>query len=216
MAVGESTVRRRALGDPDVRLMLEVGEGNAAAFEELMLRYQVRLLNVITHIVGSRDQAEDLVQEVFLRVFRARKTYKPGAKFSTWLFTIANNVCANAIRTLARRHEVKLDARASGPMGANPLEAIVMVSSGQIPARQIDKLETREVVRLAVESLGHRQRVAVLLSKFEGMGYDEIAEVMEMSPQAVKSLLFRARANLRDVLTPYLNHGTRPISQQAK
>ncbi len=210
MAVGESTVRRRALGDPDVRLMLEVGEGNAAAFEELMLRYQVRLLNVITHIIGNRDQAEDLVQEVFLRVFRARKTYKPGAKFSTWLFTIANNVSANAIRTLARRHEVKLDTNASGPLGANPLEAIVMVSSGQIPARQIDKLETREIVRLAVETLGHRQRMAVLLSKFEGMGYDEIAEVMDMSPQAVKSLLFRARANLRDVLTPYLNHGTRP------
>ena len=210
MAVGESTVRRRALGDPDVRLMLEVGEGNAAAFEELMLRYQVRLLNVITHIVGSRDQAEDLVQEVFLRVFRARKTYKPGAKFSTWLFTIANNVAANAIRTLARRHEVKLDARASGPMGANPLEAIVMVSSGQIPTRQIDKLETREIVQLAVENLGHRQRMAVLLSKFEDMSYDDIAEVMDMSPQAVKSLLFRARANLRDVLTPYFNHGTRP------
>lgn len=210
MAVGESTVRRRALGDPDVRLMLEVGEGNAAAFEELMLRYQPRLLNVITHIVGSRDQAEDLVQEVFLRVFRARKTYKPGAKFSTWLFTIANNVASNAIRTLARRHEIKLDARASGPMGANPLEAIVMADSSQIPARQLDKLETREIVRLAVETLGHRQRMAVLLSKFEGMGYDEIAEVMEMSPQAVKSLLFRARANLRDVLTPYLNHGTRP------
>lgn len=190
--------------------MLEVGEGNAAAFEELMLRYQPRLLNVITHIVGSRDQAEDLVQEVFLRVFRARKTYKPGAKFSTWLFTIANNVASNAIRTLARRHEIKLDARASGPMGANPLEAIVMADSSQIPARQLDKLETREIVRLAVETLGHRQRMAVLLSKFEGMGYDEIAEVMEMSPQAVKSLLFRARANLRDVLTPYLNHGTRP------
>ncbi len=190
--------------------MLEVGEGNAAAFEELMLRYQVRLLNVIAHIVGSRDQAEDLVQEVFLRVYRARRTYKPGAKFSTWLFTIANNVAVNAIKTIARRHEVKLDARESGPMGANPLEAIIMASSGQIPARQIDKAETREIVRLAIETLGHRQRMAVLLSKFEGMGYDEIAEVMEMSPQAVKSLLFRARGNLRDVLEPYLDHGTRP------
>ena len=95
-------------------------------------------------------------------------------------------------------------------MGANPLEAIVLASSGQIPARQIDKLETREIVRLAVETLEQRQRAAVLLSKFEGMGYAEIAEVMEMSSQAVKSLLFRARGNLRDVLEPYLNHGTRP------
>ena len=210
MAVGESTMRRRALGDPDVRLMLEVGEGNATAFEELMLRYQARLLSVIAHAIGSRDQAEDLVQEVFLRVYRARKTYKPGAKFSTWLFTIANNVAANAIKTLARRQEIKLDARASGPMGANPLEAIVVAASGQTPSRQIDKIETREIVRLAIETLGRRQRMAVLLSKFEGMGYDEIAEVMKMSPQAVKSLLFRARENLRDVLKPYLDHGARP------
>lgn len=210
MAIGESTVRRRALGDPDVRLMLEVGEGNAAAFEELMLRYQTRLLNVIAHMVGSRDLAEDLTQDVFLRVYRARKTYRPGAKFSTWLFTIANNVAANAIKTLARRHEVKLDARASGPLGANPLESMVMAGSGLTPSRQVAKIETREIVRLAVETLGHRQRMAVLLSKFEGMGYDEIAEVMEMSPQAVKSLLFRARGNLRDILEPYLDHGIRP------
>ncbi len=190
--------------------MLEVGEGNASAFEDLMMRYQTRLLNVIAHMVGSRDLAEDLVQEVFLRVYRARKTYRPGAKFSTWLFTIANNVAANAIKTLARRHEVKLDARASGPLGANPLEAIAVAASGQTPSRQIASIETREIVRLAVETLGSRQRMAVLLSKFEGMGYDEIAEVMEMSPQAVKSLLFRARGNLREVLEPYLNHGTRP------
>ena len=210
MAVGESTVRRRALGDPDVRLMLEVGEGNAAAFEELMLRYQTRLLNIIAHMVGSRDLAEDLTQDVFLRVYRARKTYRPSAKFSTWLFTIANNVAANAIKTMARRHEVKLDARASGPLGANPLEAMVMAGSGLTPSREIAKIETREIVRLAIETLGHRQRMAVLLSKFEGMGYDEIAEVMEMSPQAVKSLLFRARGNLRDILEPYLDHGTRP------
>lgn len=210
LAVGESTIRRRALGDPDVLLMIEVGEDNAAAFEELVLRYQARLLGVIAHMIGSRDSAEDIVQEVFLRVYRARKSYKPGAKFSTWIFTIAHNVAANAIKSIARRHEVKLDAGSSGPMGANPLEAIALVSSGQIPARQIDKLETREIVRLAVDTLEHRQRMAVLLSKFEGMGYAEIAEVMEMSPQAVKSLLFRARGNLREVLGPYLNHGTRP------
>ena len=190
--------------------MVEVGEDNAAAFEELVLRYQPRLLNVIAHIVGSRDQAEDIVQEVFLRVYRARKTYKPAAKFSTWIFTIANNVAANTIKSTARRREVKLDPAAGSPTGANPLESIVMVSSGQIPAQRIDKLETREIVRLAVETLESRQRMAVLLSKFEGMGYSEIAEVMGVSIQAVKSLLFRARNNLRDILEPYLNHGKRP------
>ena len=103
MAVSESTAQRYALRDPDVRLMLEVRDDNAAAFEELMLRYQGRLVTILTHLVGNRDQAEDLAQEVFLRVYRARKRYVPGAKFSTWLFTIANNVASNARRSRARR-----------------------------------------------------------------------------------------------------------------
>ena len=90
MVVSESSARRYAL-DPDVRLMLEVRDGNAAAFEELVLRYQGRLLTVLRHLVGSREQAEDLAQEVFLRVYRARESYQPGAKFSTWLYTIANH-----------------------------------------------------------------------------------------------------------------------------
>ncbi len=192
--------------------MLEVRDDSADAFEELMLRYQGRLVTVLSHVVGSRDQAEELAQEVFLRVFRARKSYVPGAKFSTWLFTIANNVASNALRTRSRRREVNLDARESGPTGANPLEGMVEVSSGQIPARQLDKAEMRDVVRMAVEALNDRQRIAVLLNKFEGMSYADIAQTMNLSPQAIKSLLSRARVNLRDVLGPYLEHGDRPVS----
>ena len=92
--------------DPDARLMLKVRDDDAAAFEELVLRYQGRLLAVLEHLVGKRDLAEDLAQEVFLRVYRARKRYQPTAKFSTWLFTIANNVASNAKRSLSRRREV--------------------------------------------------------------------------------------------------------------
>jgi RNA polymerase sigma-70 factor (ECF subfamily) len=91
LVVSESSARRYALRDPDVRLMLEVRDDSASAFEELVLRYQGRLLAVLEHLVGNRDQAEDLTQEVFLRVYRSRKSYVAGAKFSTWLFTIANN-----------------------------------------------------------------------------------------------------------------------------
>ena len=215
LALSESSARRRALRDPDVRLMLEVREDNADAFEELMLRYQGRLVMVLEHLVGNRDQAEDLAQEVFLKVYRARKTYVPGAKFSTWLFTIANNVAANALRSRSRRREVHLAGRGSGPMGANPLESIVQASSGQLPARQLDKAEIRDIVRLALEALNDRQRLAVLLSKFEGMSYADIAEAMELSPQAIKSLLSRARVNLRDVLEPYLERGDRPSAPPA-
>ena len=212
MVVSESSARRYAL-DPDVRLMLEVRDGSAAAFEELVLRYQGRLLTVLRHLVGSREQAEDLTQEVFLRVYRARESYEPGAKFCTWLYAIANNVGANALRSRSRRHEVTLQARDSGPTSAWPLDKMLQASSGQMPARQLDKAEMREIVQMALESLGQRQRMAVLLSKFEGMSYAEIAAVMELSPQAVKSLLSRARENLREVLQPYFDHGIRPTME---
>jgi RNA polymerase sigma-70 factor (ECF subfamily) len=211
--VTESSAQRRALRDPDVRLMLEVREDSAAAFEELMLRYQGRLVTVLEHLVNNRDQAEDLTQEVFLRVYRARKRYVPGAKFSTWLYTIANNVASNALRSKSRRREVNLEVRESGPMGARPLEGMLQTSSGQIPARQLDKAEMRDVVRMALEVLNERQRLAVLLNKFEGMSYADIAETMELTPQAIKSLLSRARVNLRDVLEPYLERGDRPASR---
>ena len=95
--VSQSTARRYELQDPDVRLMLEVRDGSAAAFDALMTRYQSRLVTVLGHLTGRRDLAEDLSQEVFLRVYRARERYVPGAKFSTWLYTIANNVASNAL-----------------------------------------------------------------------------------------------------------------------
>src|SRR5271169_2756665 len=122
--------------------MLRVRDGDAAAFDELMGRYQNRLVTVLEHLVGGRDQAEDLAQEVFLRVYRARKGYVPGAKFSTWLFTIAGNVAANALRSRARRHEVNL-APATSDTGSMPLEAAAVAASGQMPTRQLDKAELR-------------------------------------------------------------------------
>ena len=212
MFVTESSARRYALRDPDVRLMLEVRDDDAAAFEELMLRYQGRLVTILGHLVGNRDQGEDLAQEVFLRVYRSRKTYVPGAKFATWLFTIANNVASNARRSRSRRREITLEGRDSGPMGAHPMETLAMASSGQLPTRQVDKAEMRAIVHLALEALNERQRMAVLLNKFEGMSYADIAQAMELTPQAVKSLLSRARCNLRDVLEPYLDQGDRPSS----
>ena len=194
--------------------MLRVKEDDAAAFEELVLRYQARLISVLEHLVYSKDQAEDLAQEVFLRVYRSRKRYEPGAKFSTWLFTIANNVASNARRSWSRRKEVNVDARASGPMGINPMEQMALEASGLMPARQIDKAEMAEIVDTAVQNLSERQRMAVLLSKFEGMSYADIGAVMELSPQAIKSLLSRARQNLRMILEPYLSSGQRPPSAE--
>jgi RNA polymerase sigma-70 factor (ECF subfamily) len=212
LVVGESSAQNYELRDPDVRLMLKVRDDDAAAFEELMLRYQNRLVTVLDHLVGDRDSAEDLAQEVFLRVYRSRKKYVPGSKFSTWLFTIANNAASNARRSKARRKERNLVAGPdeTGAYGAAPLEQMAEAKSGFMPTRRMDKAEMRDVVKLAMETLNERQRLAVLLSKFESMSYEEIAETMDLSPQAVKSLLSRARENLRMVLEPYLETGRLP------
>jgi RNA polymerase sigma-70 factor, ECF subfamily len=210
LSVSQSQPMRYELHDPDVRLMLQVRDGNAAAFEELVLRYQGRLLTVLSHLVGSREQAEDLAQEVFLRVFRARERYEPGAKFSTWLFTIANHVASNALRSRSRRKESTVGSAVGGDSTPLNLDQIAKAASGMMPARQIDKAETAEMVRLAIESLGERQRMALLLSKFEGMGYQDIAEAMDLSIPAVKSLLSRARVSLKEILVPYMETGARP------
>ncbi|MCE9554107.1 MAG: sigma-70 family RNA polymerase sigma factor [Planctomycetes bacterium] len=210
MALSESSAQAYDLRDPDVRLMLQVRDDDAAAFEELVLRYQARLLAVLEHLCGKRDLAEDLAQDVFLRVYRARKRYKPTSKFSTWLFTIANNVASNARRGMARRREVNVEGSESGPLGVNPIEQMALAASGQMPTRQLDKTEMRDIVNVAVAALSERQRLAVLLAKFEDMNYADIGEVMDLSPQAVKSLLSRARATLRDALEPYLQTGERP------
>jgi len=215
LAVSESTAERYKQSDPDVRLMLEVRDGNAAAFEELMLRYQARVITVLEHLVSRRDQAEDLAQEVFLRVYRARERYQPGAKFSTWLFTIVNNVASNARRSLSRRPEVHVQAEDTTGLGAGPLDKIVQAASGQMPARQLDKSEMASIVRLAMESLNERQKMAVLLSKFEDLSYIDIAEAMGLTTQAVKSLLSRARSNLREILEPYLHDGALPATASA-
>lgn len=214
MAVSESSTRNYALSDPDVRLMLEVRAGSAAAFEELMLRYQGRLVTVLEHLVGRRGQAEDLAQEVFLRVYRSRERYTPGSRFSTWLFTIANNVALNAKRSKSRRREVNVEPAESGALGGALLEQLAQAASGQMPTRQADKAELQDVVQQAIAALGERQRMAVLLSKFEEMSYADIGEAMGLSPQAIKSLLSRARENLREILEPYLERGQRPAAEE--
>ena len=215
LAVSETPPLHYELHDPDVRLMLQVRDGDAAAFEELVLRYQSRLLTVLEHLVGNRELAEDLAQEVFLRVFRARKRYEPGAKFSTWLFTIANNVASNARRSKSRRKEVGVPERNGNDSGPIGIDQIAKAASGLMPTRQLDKSESAQMVRLAVESLGERQRMALLLSKFEGMSYQDIAETMDLSVQAIKSLLSRARVNLKEILSPYVDAGTRPSQAAA-
>src|SRR6266487_7176007 len=192
-----------ALRDPDIRLMLRVREDDPAAFAELVSHYQHRLIGIMHHLVGNTEEAEDLAQEVFLRVYRARKKYHPEAKFSTWLFTIANNLALNALRSRQRKPVVPLPAQESGPLGPRPAEQIVP-DRGQPPGHRLQQQELSVVIRRALDGLNERQRMAVVLNKFEDMNYAEIAEIMGLTTKAVKSLLNRARCRLRDALTTYL------------
>jgi RNA polymerase sigma-70 factor (ECF subfamily) len=213
LSVSESSLQKASkyeLLDPDVRLMLQVREGSAAAFEALVEKHQKRLVMVLEHLVSDRTQAEDLAQDVFLRVYRARERYIPTAKFSTWLYTITHNVASNSIRKSSRRKEINLVASPSGSMPVRPLDTMAKDKSNLMPTRLADQKEMERVIREAIQSLGPRQRMAMLLSKYEGMSYNEIAESMELTTQAVKSLLSRARGNLKEALAPYLNSGKSP------
>ena len=191
------------MADPDVQLMLRVKAGDGTAFETLVRNYQNRLLTLITNLIGNATAAEDVVQDTFLQIYKVRNGYLPTAKFSTWAIQIAHNLALNAIRTLGRRKETHLKSEESGPMLVPPKNAAGLADkSAMMPTRQADKHELQGQVQQALETLNERQRLAVLLHRFEEMNYQEIGEVMEMTPIAVKSLLGRAREQLRLALEP--------------
>lgn len=191
------------LTDPDVQLMLRVSAGDNAAFEELVLRYQDRLVGFFFHLVHDRAAAEDLAQECFLRVFRSRERYEATARFSTWLFRIAHNLASNQKRGSVRRREIPL-ANSSDAHEFQVNEQNLAEKSALMPTRQLDSNEMRDVVRMAIEELSERQRTAVVLHKFEEMSYEEIGEVMGLGVVAVKSLLSRARGKLKEALERFL------------
>lgn len=183
----------------DVQLMLEAKSGNDASFEHLLQRYRTPLVNFLFRMVRDSATAEDLAQEVFLRVYRARHGYEASAKFTTWLFRIATNLALNRIRDSRHRQmEVSLDATAADS------EAPAI----ELPARElrVDQIlierDRITLIRGAVEALPEKQRIAVLLHKYEEMEYCEIAKVLDCSEAALKSLLFRAYENLRVQLAP--------------
>jgi RNA polymerase sigma-70 factor (ECF subfamily) len=209
--MGETSAQM-ALRDPDIRLMLRVRGEEAGAFEELVERYQHRLVAVMMHLVGNAEEAEDLAQEVFLRVYRARKKYTPRAKFSTWLFTIANNLALNSLRSRQRSPVVPLRFHDSGALGPRPQEQLVP-DPGTGPVQRVQKEELSERIRIALDGLNERQRMAVVLNKFEDMNYADIGEVMGLTTKAVKSLLSRARMNLRAALTEYIHMDGEPASK---
>lgn len=184
--------------------MLQVVGGDHAAFESLVTRYQDRLIGFFYHLVRDRTMAEDMAQEVFMRVFRSRERYTATARFSTWLFRIAHNLASNQRRGLARRREVPLANSGSPNDDFRAEEQNLAEKSALMPTRMIDSKETRDVVREALESLNERQKTAVLLHKFEGLSYQDIGDIMDLNVVAVKSLLSRARGKLKEALERHI------------
>jgi RNA polymerase sigma-70 factor (ECF subfamily) len=183
----------------DVQLMLDVKAGDDASFDFLLQKYRSPLVNFLNRMVRDTATAEDLAQEVFLRVYRARKQYSPSAKFTTWLFRIATNLALNSVRD--NRHQrlaVSLDAPADDEDSA-PIE--LPAHDLRIDEHMIER-DRSEFIRRAIASLPEKQRAAVLLHKYEEMDYREIAKILDCSESALKSLLFRAYETLRVQLAP--------------
>jgi RNA polymerase sigma-70 factor, ECF subfamily len=194
----------------DVQLMLDVKAGDEQSFELLLQRYRTPLVNFLYRMVRSREQAEDLAQEVFIRVYRAREEYVPSAKFTTWLFRIATNLALNSLRD--HRHQ-KLEMSLDAPLTADSEEGderpFEVADKHPSVEQELVEEERRKVIRRAIEKLPEKQRAAVLLHKYQELDYAEIAKILSCSESALKSLLFRAYEMLRVELAPLVARAKR-------
>lgn len=206
MTSSDSTVQASGAGEEgreeanalDVALMLRVREGDMAAFEQLVEIHQHAVVGTVAKMLGNPTEAEDITQQVFLRIWKSASRYQPQARFTTWLFTITRNLVFNESRRRRRKPTVSVEEReAAGLPPAEDLQAVK-------PDDELLQSELEEAIDAAIEALPEKQRLAVILRRYEEMPYEEIAVILEMSVPAVKSLLFRARSQLREALQKYL------------
>jgi RNA polymerase sigma-70 factor (ECF subfamily) len=178
--------------DYDAQLMIRVKEGDGASFSLLLDKHRASVIHFLFRMVQNQAVAEELAQEVFLRVYRSRATYEPTAKFTTWLFRIATHLALNALRD--GKNE-RLQERIDGDTADAPVRQI---SDNKPSPEAVMVREARlEEVRRAVATLPEKQRAAVLMHKYQEMEYSQIASALKCSESAVKSLLFRAYETLR-------------------
>jgi RNA polymerase sigma-70 factor (ECF subfamily) len=188
--------------------MLDAKAGDEQSFELLLRKYRTPLVNFLYRMVRNTAVAEDLAQEVFLRVYRARQEYAPSAKFTTWMFRIATNLALNSVRdNRHRRMELSMDQPVdTGEDEQRPLD--VPDRAPSVEQEMVARCRA-ELILKAIQALPEKQRAAVLLHKYQELDYDEIAGVLECSESALKSLLFRAYETLRVELAPLVNPAMR-------
>ena len=184
----------------DVELMRLAGGGDERAFECLVERHQNLVVGTVAKMLGGVEGAEDIAQQVFVRVWQSASRYRPEAKFTTWLLTIVRNLVFNETRR-RRRGFFQSFENDDGTVPDQPDTTM------RDAAAQLDEREVGEAVDAAIAALPEAQRMAIVLRRFENMPYEDIAEVLKTSVPAVKSLLFRAREDLRERLKPFLGDG---------
>ncbi len=190
--------------DPDAALMMRVKAGDLAAFAELADKYKQPIINLAYRMLRDASEAEDLAQAVFLQVYKSAARYHAASKFSTWLFTIARNLCLNEIRRRSRHPAESIDApRTEGEGQAPQHEDHRTVSA---PERLLQG-ELEQKIEEAIADLPEAQRTALLLCQQDELSYDDISEVLNCSLSATKSLIHRARETLKQRLKPYLRTG---------
>lgn len=187
--------------EQDLELMLRVRAGDAPSFDALLRRYRLPLVSYFHRMLGDRALAEDLAQEAFLRVFKARLRYRPEAKFTTWLYRIATNLALNALRD--RKAAEAVDEQAVREE-VRPSPFVDLKPSAE---QQLIESDRQRVVRQAIGTLPANQRAALILHKYQEIEYRQIARILGVSVSAVKSLLFRAHESLRVRLEPLLRGG---------
>jgi RNA polymerase sigma-70 factor (ECF subfamily) len=183
----------------DVALMLRVRDGDLEAFETLVTRHQHSVVGTAAKMLGGAADAEDIGQQVFVRVWKHAARYQPSAKFTTWLMTITRNLVFNELRRRRRSQQVSMDADEGESIRHQFVD-----EQAAAPSEEMLDSELHEAIDAAIASLPEAQRLAIVLRRYEGMPYEEIAEVLKTSVPAVKSILFRARAELKARLKKYL------------
>ncbi|MET0223159.1 MAG: sigma-70 family RNA polymerase sigma factor [Terrimicrobium sp.] len=183
----------------DVALMLRVRDGDLEAFETLVTRHQHSVVGTAAKMLGGAADAEDIGQQVFVRVWKHAARYQPSAKFTTWLMTITRNLVFNELRRRRRSQQVSMDADEGDTIRHQFVD-----EQAAAPSEEMLDSELHEAIDAAIASLPEAQRLAIVLRRYEGMPYEEIAEVLKTSVPAVKSILFRARAELKARLKKYL------------
>ena len=189
-------------GLSDAELMLQVKAGNDSAFEYLVQKYRRPMLNFMYRMAHNSAAAEDLAQEVFLRVYRSRESYEATAKFSTWLYRIATNLAVNHARdTRPERPENTVSLDEPDDESGRTLDLPDRTPSAE---QQLMQRERLAAIRKRVQALPERQRIAVVMHKYQQMDYRQIADVLKLSESATKSLLFRAYESLREQLKQFV------------